>query len=189
MIDALDWAAHNVDMQREFGPGAAGKRSVHTYLIDTLGASDADVVYYDHGSGEIADFVTLKKEGEKLLVRLYHCKKAGGASASHRVDDVYEISGQAVKSAIWASRQTLLERIRRRFQGGTGSHTFVKGDLALLTRLLVDTPEIHTSYEVHAVQPGLKKSGLPVAMGNVLAAASDFLVRGGFHPLKVLGSA
>lgn len=189
LIDTLDWTAQNVDIQREFGAGAAGKRSVHTYLVDALSASDADVVYYDHGTGEIADFVTLKQAGEKLMVRLFHCKKAGGAVASHRVDDVYEISGQAVKSAIWASRQTLLERIRKRFQGRAGSHTFVKGDLALLTRLLSDTPEIHTSYELHAVQPGLKKSGLPVGMGNVLAAASDFLVRGGFLPLKVIGSA
>jgi hypothetical protein len=84
LIETVDWGANQVDVQKEFGPADAGKRSVHTFLIDALGASDADVVYYDHGSGEIADFVTLKKNGDLLLVRLYHCKKADGAAAGHQ---------------------------------------------------------------------------------------------------------
>lgn len=187
-ITCVDWAAENVDIQREFGPGSANRRSVHTYLQDALGQSDADVVYYDHGTGEIADFVTLKQDGQELLVCLYHCKKAGGAAPGHRVDDVYEIAGQAVKSVTWTGRQKIADRIRRRFQGRVGSHTFVKGDLATLEKLLADTFSLNISFEVVAVQPGLMKRGLPTTMANVLAAASDYLARGGLKPLRIIAS-
>jgi len=46
------------------------------------------VVYYDHGSGEIADFVTVEETNGRLILRFYPCKGAGGAAPGHRVGDV-----------------------------------------------------------------------------------------------------
>jgi hypothetical protein len=70
-----------------------------------------------------------------------------------------------------------------------GEARFIAGDLDRLERLLSDAAAAQINFEFIAVQPGLRKEGLPVALGNVLAAASDHLVRAGFRPLRVVASA
>jgi hypothetical protein len=188
LIEIVDWAASNVDIAREFGEGRNGRISVHAGLEDRLRNGPSAVVYYDHGSGEIADFVALERRGERLLVQLYHCKGATGAGAGHRLADIYEITGQAVKSVTWALKQRIAGTIRRRFTHGIGSHRFIKGDLDALEHLLSVTTAAQIDFEFIAAQPGLLKDGLPAPLSNLLAASSDYLVRGGFQPLRVLAS-
>lgn len=189
MVEPFDWIAHNVDIGREFGAGRRGQISVHACLEAVLAASTNAVVYYDHGSGEIADFIAVEEAEGRLVIRFYHCKGAGGAAPGHRVGDVYELAGQAVKSVIWALKQRVLGNIRRRFTQQKGSARFIKGDLDLLERLLIEAAAAQIDFEFIAVQPGLKKDGLPPDLGNVLAAASDHLIRGNFRALKVMASA
>jgi superfamily II DNA or RNA helicase len=189
MIEVFDWDGHNVDIGREFGDGRFGRISVHACIEAELAGSVNAVVYYDHGSGEIADFVAVEEANGRLIVRFYHCKGAGGATAGHRVGDVYELAGQAVKSVTWALKQRVLANIRRRFTNQKGAARFIRGDLDLLERLLSDAAAAQIDFELIAVQPGLQKDGLPPDLGNVLAAASDHLVRGGFRPLRVMASA
>ncbi|WP_340672615.1 DEAD/DEAH box helicase [Bradyrhizobium ottawaense] len=189
MIEAFDWAGRNVDIGREFGDGRRGMISVHTCLEAELANSANAVVYYDHGSGEIADFIAVEEAENRLIVRFYHCKSAGGAAAGHRVGDVYELAGQAVKSVIWALKQRVFANVRRRFNNRKGSARFVCGDLERLEELLSNAAAAQIEFEFIAVQPGLRKAGLPADLGNVLAAASDHLVRGGFRPLRVMASA
>ena len=188
LIEVVDWVGANVDIRREFGAAEGGLISVHEGLENQLRASDSAVVYYDHGTGEIADFVAVEEQDGRLLVQLYHCKGATGAAPGHRLGDVYEIAGQAIKSVTWALKQRILSNIRRRFTQGIGSHRFVKGDLEILTRLLNEATPAQIDFEFIAVQPGLRKDRLPPELANILAAASDHLVRGGFRPLRVLGS-
>jgi hypothetical protein len=97
-ITAVDWNAANVNIEVECGDCANGKLSVHEFLKSRLISSDAQIVFYDHGSGEIADFVTFTEAMDEIFVRLYHCKGAGGRSPGERVDDLYEVCGQVVKS-------------------------------------------------------------------------------------------
>lgn len=187
-IEVFDWAAANVDIAREFGVGQQGKISVHQHLENVLAQSGSSVVYYDHGSGEIADYVTVDRDNDHLVVRFYHCKGAGGPNPGHRVGDLYELAGQAVKSVSWALKQRIVANIRRRFTQQKGEHRFVAGDLGILEQLLTDAAAASIKFEFVAVQPGLRKEGLPTEIGNILAAASDHLVRAGFMPLKVLAS-
>lgn len=189
MIEVFDWDAHNVDIGREFGAGGRGRISVHACLEAELAASTNAVVYYDHGSGEIADFIAVEQADGRLVIRFYHCKGAGGAAPGHRVGDVYELAGQAVKSVVWALKQRVLTNIRRRFGLRKGGARFIRGDIDLLERLLTEAAAALIDFEFIAVQPGLRKAGLPAELGNVLAAASDHLVRGNFRALKVMASA
>ncbi len=108
MIEVFDWDGRNVDIGREFGEGRRGRISVHACLEAELARSPNAIVYYDHGSGEIADFIAVQETMGRLIVRFYHCKGAGGAAPGHRVGDVYELAGQAVKSVIWALKQRVL---------------------------------------------------------------------------------
>ena len=115
--------------------------------------------------------------------------RSTGASPGHRLGDVYEIAGQAVKSITWALKQRILQSVRRRFTQSIGSHRFIKGDINLLAQLLTDATPAQIDFEFIAVQPGLKKTDLPPELSNILAAASDHLIRGGFKPLRVIASA
>ncbi|WP_342282007.1 hypothetical protein WKW52_08555 [Bradyrhizobium ottawaense] len=99
------------------------------------------------------------------------------------------MAGQAVKSVIWALKQRVFANVRRRFNNRKGSARFVCGDLERLEELLSNAAAAQIEFEFIAVQPGLRKAGLPADLGNVLAAASDHLVRGGFRPLRVMASA
>ena len=91
ILEVVDWTAANVDITREFGAAGDGLISVHAYLDRELANSDAAVVYYDHGTGEIADFVVFKQDGMHLVIRLLHCKwPLTGAVPGHRLDDINE---------------------------------------------------------------------------------------------------
>jgi hypothetical protein len=188
VIEEVDWSAGKVNIQREFGDAGNGMTSVHGYLESILAASDADIVYYDHGTGEIADFVTFKEKDGRILVCFYHCKASPGAAPGHRLDSISELTAQIVKSVTWSSKQRLLASVRRRFTLSIGSHRFLRGDLAALEALLAPATPATIDYEFAAVQPGLKKQGLTPEISNMLASASDHLVRGGFKPLRVMAS-
>lgn len=188
LIEIVDWTTANVDITCELGTAKAGLVSIHDGLESRLLTSPCSIAYYDHGKGEIADFVTVREENSRLLLQLFHCKKAGDASPGHRVNDFYEMIGQVVKSVAWARKERILSHIRRRFTQHLGGHRFIKGDLCMLESLLNEAPPSQIEFEFVAVQPGLLKDGLPGDLANILAAASDHLIRGGFRPLRVLGS-
>ena len=187
-FEVADWDQAGVDITREFGPALDGRISVHQYLEDWLAQSNADVVYYDHGTGEIADFIGVFAEGDGITVRFYHCKGATGRAPGHRVGDCYEVVGQALKSIPWTRWQRLLTTIRRRFSTQRGSHRFIKGDLQTLEDLFDRNNASQMKFEFVAVQPGLLRAGLPAPLGNLLAGASTYIVQGGFLPLRVMGS-
>ena len=178
-----------MNIEREFGDAGARKCSVHDYIERRRGTSDADIVYYDHGTGEIADFVSfIRRWMDAFLSQFYHCKKSPSPTPGNRLDSVTELAGQVVKSVTWAAKQRILESIRRRFTQNIGAHRFIREDLTALLALLEPAGAAMVDFEFIAVQPGLKKDGLSLEIANVLAGASDYLVHGGFRPLKVLCS-
>jgi hypothetical protein len=56
-----------------------------------------EVVLDDDGTGEIADLVFLRRDGNRLEILLAHCKYSGGNAPGARVGDLYEVCGQAAK--------------------------------------------------------------------------------------------
>lgn len=188
VFEIIDWDSNNIDIECEFGVAKAGKKSLHEYLESYLLSSDEDIVYYDHGTGEIADFISFKANEGRIIVNFYHCKKSPSKTAGHRLDTIEELMAQIVKSITWTTKQRILKNIKRRFTTNIGSHTFVKGNLELLEDLLGPATPASIDYKFIAVQPGLKKEGLPLEISNILAASSDHLLRSGFKPLLILSS-
>lgn len=188
-FETPDWVAENVDIESEVECPADGRRSIHQYLEDELAAGTADVVFYDHGTGEIADFVTLTIKGNETHVVLYHCKASGGADAGERVDDAYEVCGQVAKSTGWSDRRRLREAIAHRFGTRQGRSRFVRGDIATVERALGDGRYIRLVMQIVAIQPGLSRAKLSGKVGAVLAAVDDFIYGGPCGRLRVMGSA
>ncbi|HPQ72007.1 MAG TPA: DEAD/DEAH box helicase family protein [bacterium] len=187
-IEEWNWATENVDINCEYGDATNGRLSIHQSIEQFLRNSDCSIVYYDHGTGEIADFIAITLRNDDLFVQLYHCKCASGPNPGHRVEDIYEVVGQAIKSITWALKQRILSHIRRRFTQNIGGHRFVKGDMDLLDRILAEATPAKIDYEIVAVQPGLKKNGLPQRLAHILSAASDYLARGNLLPLRIISS-
>lgn len=187
-ITDVNWLAANVDIQREFALKGkkSAKISIHDHLRVTLCGPDNEVVIYDHGNGEIADFVTIGKKDGMVVVSLYHGKGSGGKAPGDRVDDVYEVCAQVVKCHIWLDEPRLRGALKDRLAGGS---TFVKGDQALLNQLLDAGTRNGFRFQVAVVQPGITKSGLTEKLAHVLAAADDYVRNAGSEPLLVMASA
>src|SRR5690606_21299322 len=103
-IEAWDWSKANIRVESQ----GTGKRaeSVQRNVIEMLMADPDpyDVIFDDDGKGEIADVVALRITDSVVSVTLYHCKYSGTDTPGARLGDLYEVCGQAQKSARWRDR-------------------------------------------------------------------------------------
>lgn len=148
------------------------------------------VVFYDHGSGETADFLTLGQAPENsILVRLYHCKASGGPAPGDRVGDAYEVCGQVVMCLVWLkNRQKLRSRITDREQSTSGKSRYLKGTRSDVLRLLSDENPRKIEYEIVLVQPCISIGAITEKIGNILGAASDYVSRASSAKMLLIGS-
>jgi hypothetical protein len=119
------------------------------------------IVIVDHGSYEIADVVAIQQVEDRYRVHLFHCKASGGPAASARLDDVYEVVGQGIRSARWASPRALWRELSRRVRERPGLqvHDRDKDEVqGLLDAFTVDPPDVLLS--VWVVQPGLSRAAV-----------------------------
>lgn len=180
-IEVWNWAG--VAIRSEVTAGA-GSRSVHDEVRGRLVAGDADVVIYDHGSGEVADFVAFRRAADALQVSFYHCKGSGGPQPGARVDDIYEVCSQAQKSVGVASLQRLVARLRARRQ----HYRFVRGTSNELDALLEYAKTVRTRFEIVVVQPGVSAASLSEGMREPLGATDGHLRQAGCAPLRIVVS-
>lgn len=188
---SVDWAALGVSINAEYADGRnpqADDGTIHGYILGILRRENADVVVYDHGAHESADVIGIWNEEDCVRVRLYHCKATRAQSAGCRLEDIYEVAGQAAKCVRWVHKPSeLIEHLDRRSNGN--QFRFPVGRLRDVQSLLVSNPK-RVQYEVAIVQPGLSIAGLSDGAAHVLAAVNEYLWRdlGGRH-LQVIASA
>lgn len=190
-IISVDWAQEQVDPKREFGATKDGRKSIHEFLASSLSNVDHDVVIYDHGTGEVADFIAVKDypDENKIEYLFYHCKGSGGEAAGDRVNDVYEVCGQAIKCLIWINRNDHLERkLFHRLKTRKGKSRFLKGDDAKLRALIGASKSRANAYQMVIVQPGISKSDLEDKLAYNLGAVSEYLVKQHCLPLAIIAS-
>lgn len=185
-----DWTG--IDIQREYDPQewiAAG--TIHSYILDQLCQTSPDIVFYDHDAGEIADFIAIYRDVEKVKIVLYHAKKAAKKNPGRDITQLYDVAGQAVKSVRWLKQQFLFERLIERFN--QKRERLCKGDLEQFSNALIENP-LPVSFEVVIVQPGISQNSLmpnidetrPVK--ELLAATEDYVRQIGYAPLYIWSS-
>ena len=102
-INRWTWAGVAIKVEEQYPAKQSELRtdSIQYHVIKCLQSSEAqpnyDIIFDDHGTGEIADIVALKAEGDSLLVHLFHCKSSTGDKPGARVGDFYAVCGQAQK--------------------------------------------------------------------------------------------
>ena len=175
-ITCFDWNKENVDPEVEFhnpGKPKGSKKSIHDFLKETLVQDSCQIVIYDHGSGEIADFVTVQESAHEIVFTLYHCKGAGGKASGDRVNDVYEVCQQVVKSIIWHhSIPQFQDKLQSRLKANS---TVVKGTDVVLNGIFQRAPTKQVRFITGLVQPGISKSKLTEKIATVLAGADQFI--------------
>lgn len=190
-VISYDWNATNTDITVEFYAETAkkiangNKDSVHETLHNKLKDERYDVLIYDHGTGEVADFITIKESPDKLDIHLYHIKGSGGINPDDRVSDVYEVCMQTVKSQVWtANKPTFKSKIANRTNDNP--FKFLSGDLVLFNSLMEKGLKANFIFAI--VQPGLSESTFLPKLSYILAATDDSLINSGYNSLMVIGS-
>lgn len=188
-IEVIDWEKENVDITVEDTKDSKlenGKISIQGFLKKHLDESDYKVVIYDHRTGEIADFITLTETETEIVIKLYHCKASEEIIPGNRVNDIYDVCGQSIKSTIWIKdNKTLCSKINSRLKSGS---KFIKGDKISLRDIFEKSTEKKFSYHIIIVQPGISKTNLDERIALVLAAASEYIKRSQSRQLLLLAS-
>ena len=188
-ICALKWDEMNVDTSLECGMGAGGRISIQDGIrIHLEKEPKFSHIIFDHGTGEVADFITAEEKGDFICVEMYHCKAMKGKAYNSSVEDVYEVTQQAIKSCIWvSSKQMLLKKINDRVSNAS-SKKFIRGEFKTLKKLL-QSPKL-LRVKVYVVQPAISKSlEIPNKIGIILSATTSFIKHTGkVQELVVIGS-
>lgn len=170
---AIDWSAAGVDITTEFGPA----NSIHEYLKGHLKTLGFEVLVYDHRTGEVADFLGFKAGADGVHVQLFHCKPSRATKPGDRVEDVYEVAGQAAKCTKYLRAEVLRDKLLHRLHEGKIHSEILVGTEKRLKEIFTLMAGRATRYEVIVVQPGVSKAGVGETQKPVLLAASDFINR------------
>lgn len=190
-IKIIDWIALGTDISNECNwTKTKNNHSIQESLLTILNQDDSlSHIFFDHETGEIADFVTFKTEGSFINVCFYHVKSMKGKTFNSNVGDVYEVTQQAVKSVVWLkSKSVLLSKIEKRYRRDSGKSIFKKGDFQSLKIMLQSPRALHAN--IYIVQPAISKnSNMEESIDQVLSAATYYIRNTGrVKELKILGS-
>jgi superfamily II DNA or RNA helicase len=190
-IQSYNWDFNNTDITVEFYEDPkykvsnGNRASIHESLLIELRNQNYQVIIYDHGTGETADYITIKEGQEKNEINLYHIKGSTGKLTGKRVADLYEVCMQAVKSQVWSTnKKSFLKKIRHRVTDNPTK--FIIGDLIQLESIINQSKKIEFNFVI--VQPGISAQKLTPGLSYILAATDDTLNHNGYQPLIVIGS-
>jgi len=192
-IEIWDWSGTNIRTESqglEKRADSVQRRVIETLLADT---NAYDLIFDDDGAGEIADVVTLRVTEGLVQVTLHHCKFSSAETPGARVKDLYEVCGQAQKSARWRDRPNrmfthMLRREKLRLDKGQSSR-FEHGNAAFLKRLKASWQDYRYEFDVRIIQPGLSRAAITEEGLHLLAGVETYLLETRAMKLRVLGSA
>jgi superfamily II DNA or RNA helicase len=172
-ICEINWRKYQTDIHCEYGNLSSGQRSIQESLNLILSeTNNFDILLYDHGTGEIADFISIK-ESDFIEITFYHVKAMGGITFNENVGDIYEVCQQAIKSLIWIKSKTyLLDKIKARQR--SNHCIFYKGTSDKLESILKQNKLLRTTIII--VQPAISKNKLlSEKFQEILAAANSYI--------------
>jgi superfamily II DNA or RNA helicase len=168
--------------------------SIQHKLIQELKAGDFDIIFDDDYSGEIADIITVKLNESSIAIQLYHLKYAKDGKVGQRIDNLYEVCGQAVKSVIWKFKESkeLFEHMLRREikkRKGKSCSRIEHGDKEKLILIKeMATKKFPIEFEVFLVQPGLSSLNPSLEQLTLLGMTDSYLLEKGNMMLTVIGT-
>lgn len=198
-IETWDWA--DTDRRKESQGRSKDQTSIQARVIRELKKRQYAVIIDDDGKGEAADIVSIRLAGDQAApasidVEFYHCKYSHGAAAGHRLEDLYELCGQAQKSVSWMSspeKKTdlfthLMRREAARAEADAPSRMEV-GDAELLQTIREMSHLCPVTLKIVIVQPGLSRASASDAQLQLISVTENYLMETYQIPLGVVASA
>jgi len=198
-IEAWDWTGTSLTTESqgsEKNPASIQARVIR----ELIGRGEYRVVFDDDGKGELADVVAVRLVGAPdaptgIHLDLFHCKYSGANAAGRRVEDLYEVCGQAQKCISWMTspeRQTdMLDHLLRRDAARSRrseATRFELGDAELLRSIRDMSQILSLSVRVYIVQPGLSRSNASNAQLELLSVTENHLMETYQLPFIAIGS-
>jgi hypothetical protein len=167
-----DWATTDITNEATQTPQDAPvnvqQRTIE-YIADKL---NNGIVMVDHGAYELADIIAIEQGEGVRTVHLFHCKSSSEAQPGARLGDLYDVIGQAIRSARWSTPSLLWRELARRVEHRAG--LAVLGHERDQVRRLLEQASAEaadTRLHVWVVQPGLSRQALgPWPEGRTLIA-------------------
>jgi superfamily II DNA or RNA helicase len=191
-IVEFDWFA--IDITKESQKWIKRPFSVQFRVIEyltSLHTESPEIVFDDDDTGEAADVISLREQGDTLHVDLYHCKFSLEPTPGARIDDLYVVCGQAQKSAYRRAQVGRLlahldQREAKRLSDG-GPSRFEKGTIVQLRDIRRRFESLEIKFGIGVVQPGLSKSGASDAQLALLGVTELYLQETYAIPFTVIG--
>ena len=168
-----DWS--NVDISKEsMGFGNLIQDSIQYCFLKKI-EHQYEILINDDGSGEMADIIGINRVNNVIKIDLFHLKYAKEGKISSRIDNFYEVCGQAQKSLSWKHSESvrIFNHIFRRLKG---NNRIFKGSETLLEEIKENARfKMEISFSISIVQPGVSKSKMTDSILSLLANTSYFL--------------
>ncbi|GAA3657423.1 DEAD/DEAH box helicase [Flavivirga jejuensis] len=190
-VESIDWEALNTDITIEFYEDAQSKidngnrNSIHDSLDEYILGTNPNVLIYDHGTGEVADHISINDNANDILIELFHVKGSSGPNPGDRVGDVYEVCMQAIKSQLWTSNRNGFKK-KMNHRGHNKNEKFKRGTLIDFNNILAQNKQLRFKFTI--VQPGISSVLLSEKLSTIIAASDDAIQNNGNEALRVLGS-
>ena len=181
-IKSVDWDKIGVNIKVESQGRERKNNSIQYATINNIVSSNANIVFDDDGSGEIADIISISinHEQKSIEFHLYHCKYSHGDNPGSRVSDLYEVCGQAEKSVLWRDNiSELVQRMIEREKTQNKKYTSTRFDKGVLKDLHILKKMVHsgfqTTFKISIVQPGVSVANITSGMKQIIFAADTYL--------------
>ena len=188
-LNAIDWVGVNI--RKESWGKERDAATVQGRMMKLVLEGEWDVVIDDDGSGEVADIVALREIDGTLIARLVHCKFSSEDEPGGRIKDLYELAGQAQRSAGWRRNfekmiPRLIKRERRRaVAGNTG---LVRGTIEDLQRLFERSLQLRPVLSIVMAQPGLSAGSVSQNQLELMASVDVYVSETAMSSVEVFCS-
>jgi hypothetical protein len=176
-IETIDWSG--IDLKRESQGIERDPATIQHRTIQALSAEEEwEIILDDDGNGELADVVLLRRSDDALHVLMAHCKYSSEVKPGARIEDLYDVCGQAMKMNRAKSIPDLLtKRLFRREQQrqAAGKSGLIAGDIETLAAIVGEARYRNLQVTVAIVQPGMSKKKASEDMRTLLGATDRFL--------------
>jgi hypothetical protein len=191
LLNTIDWSG--IDLSVESQGRERNPKSIQARVIEYMKTLDNwDMVIDDDGAGEVADIVALKIEGSNLVVNLVHCKYSTGQPGA-RVEDLYEVCGQAQKSIRRRlNHEAMIEKLIYREKNRQRKYSYsgiIVGDESKLMGIADKSRLLRPKFTITIAQPGVSKSLATNEQLELIASTEKYIKdSGGNTPLIVITS-
>lgn len=175
-IQSVNW--EGVDITKE-SMGKYGMQGTVQYKVFQDILNEYDFIFNDDGPNEAADLVGLKVNEDEIVLGLFHCKYSRSEDPGARVDDLYDVCGQAQRCIRWkhAKFEHLVTHLQRRNASWEkeGYSRILKGYMKdlIYAKKLSRTTKIHLHVSIY--QPGLRKNEVTNDILKLLGATEYYI--------------